>query len=109
MQSTHYFTVYIFLLFTSLFFFKMSLNLKSSMRATLKFFANADVSFVLDYGTFLVCADGRYISNGYCVKCKGHCKNDEHCNKLTGECDSGCASQWTGSFCDRTYTCIHIF
>lgn len=104
MQSKHYFTVYIILLFTNK---KNSLNFKSFMRTT--FFANAAVSFVLDYGAFLVCADGRYISNGYCVKCKGHCKNDEHCNKLTGECDSGCATQWTGTFCDRTYMCIHIF
>lgn len=46
----------------------------------------------------IVCADGKYISNGTCVSCVGHCKNDI-CDKMTGKCPKGCKNSWTGEFC----------
>eukprot|EP00105_Crassostrea_gigas_P032687 XP_011455797.2 PREDICTED: receptor-type tyrosine-protein phosphatase alpha-like [Crassostrea gigas] len=49
----------------------------------------------------ILCSDREYISNRRCVSCKGHCKNGAPCNKLTGQCDSGCDTQWTGLFCER--------
>lgn len=30
-----------------------------------------------------------------------------YCNKLTGRCDEGCDTQWTGDFCERKYTTIY--
>lgn len=30
-----------------------------------------------------------------------------YCNKLTGRCDDGCDTQWTGDFCERKYTTIY--
>lgn len=47
-----------------------------------------------------MCDDGEYITNKICVDCPGHCKDGAPCNKLTGMCDSGCANQWTGTFCN---------
>lgn len=47
-----------------------------------------------------MCDDGEYIANKICVDCPGHCKDGAPCNKLTGMCDSGCANQWTGTFCN---------
>lgn len=43
------------------------------------------------------------------MNCKGHCIHSEHCNKLTGGCDNGCATQWTGNFCDRKYTRLFTY
>lgn len=50
-----------------------------------------------------VCPNGNFISNKSCVDCPGHCKDGEHCNKLTGMCDNGCANHWNGTFCDSMY------
>ena len=52
---------------------------------------------------FSACDDGKYIHNRMCVQCPGHCKNGEPCNKLTGRCDHGCDTHWTGDFCQRMY------
>lgn len=51
-----------------------------------------------------MCEDGQYISNRQCMGCRGHFKDGASCNKLTGRCDVGCDTQWTGLFCERKYT-----
>ncbi|XP_052695683.1 multiple epidermal growth factor-like domains protein 11 [Crassostrea angulata] len=48
----------------------------------------------------IVCPNGTFILNKSCVDCPGHCKDGEHCNKLTGMCDNGCANHWNGTFCN---------
>lgn len=30
-----------------------------------------------------------------------------YCDKLTGRCNEGCDTQWTGDFCERKYTTIY--
>ncbi|XP_062599879.1 multiple epidermal growth factor-like domains protein 10 [Saccostrea cucullata] len=68
-------------------------------------------------GTCLGCVPGwmgKYCrtpcaSGSYGLECKhqcaGHCRDDGTCNSVTGNCDKGCASGWTGSLCDE---CKHF-
>lgn len=60
--------------------------------------------FYFNYSVFFIssdCANGQYIVNRQCLRCKGHCKIGTYCNKLTGRCDDGCEAQWSGEFCER--------
>lgn len=46
------------------------------------------------------CSEGWYGEN--CTeRCVGHCQYGKTCNKVTGQCDSGCKSGWTGYMCDK--------
>nr|XP_022307521.1 uncharacterized protein LOC111113519 [Crassostrea virginica] len=53
------------------------------------------------------CQDERY---GFDCKqqCSGHCRDNDPCNKVTGQCDGGCAHGWYGQHCD--HRCVgHCF
>lgn len=34
-------------------------------------------------------------------ECVGYCRDNNLCNHVTGLCDNGCASGWTGYMCDE--------
>ena len=34
-------------------------------------------------------------------QCSGHCRNNDPCNKVTGQCDGGCAHGWYGQHCEH--------
>lgn len=34
-------------------------------------------------------------------RCAGHCKDNDTCDRLTGQCAGGCDAGWTGSLCNR--------
>eukprot|EP00105_Crassostrea_gigas_P040326 XP_019924474.1 PREDICTED: protein draper-like [Crassostrea gigas] len=34
-------------------------------------------------------------------RCAGHCKDNDTCNYVTGQCDRGCDAGWTQSDCDK--------
>lgn len=36
-------------------------------------------------------------------QCVGHCRDNNTCNHVTGQCDGGCDAGWTGSFCNKGY------
>lgn len=46
------------------------------------------------------CGEGWYGVN-CSQQCKGHCKDNAACNHMTGQCDKGCDSGWTGNLCDE--------
>lgn len=33
--------------------------------------------------------------------CSGNCKDNKTCNHVTGQCDEGCTTGWTGAMCDK--------
>lgn len=41
----------------------------------------------------------------YCEKCSqlctGNCKDNKTCNHVTGQCDEGCTTGWTGAMCGK--------
>lgn len=41
-------------------------------------------------------------------RCAGHCKDNDTCNHVTGQCDRGCDAGWTQSDCDngRIILCV---
>lgn len=46
------------------------------------------------------CIEGRYGSK--CLQqCPGHCRDNVTCNQVTGQCDGGCDTGWTGALCDK--------
>lgn len=49
------------------------------------------------------CEEGRYGVN-CSQRCLGHCKEDASCNHVTGRCDGGCDTGWTGNLCERGCT-----
>lgn len=50
------------------------------------------------------CGEGWYGVN--CSQhCGGHCKDNMKCNHVTGQCDEGCATGWTGTTCSKGKTC----
>lgn len=52
------------------------------------------------------CVDGRYGQN--CLNtCTSHCKYNNVCNHLTGQCEGGCDVGWTGSFCEKA--CVQSY
>lgn len=34
-------------------------------------------------------------------RCAGHCKDGTTCNHVTGQCNEGCDTGWTGFMCDK--------
>lgn len=34
-------------------------------------------------------------------RCAGHCKDNDTCDHVTGQCAGGCDAGWTGSLCNR--------
>lgn len=34
-------------------------------------------------------------------RCAGHCKDGTTCNHVTGQCNEGCDTGWTGYMCDK--------
>nr|XP_022305773.1 multiple epidermal growth factor-like domains protein 10 [Crassostrea virginica] len=34
-------------------------------------------------------------------QCSGHCRDDDVCNHVTGQCDGGCAAGWREALCDK--------
>nr|XP_022307519.1 tenascin-like [Crassostrea virginica] len=34
-------------------------------------------------------------------QCSGHCRDNDPCNKVTGQCDKGCAHGWYGQHCEH--------
>ena len=34
-------------------------------------------------------------------QCSGHCRNNDPCNKVIGQCDGGCAHGWYGQRCEH--------
>nr|XP_022311771.1 multiple epidermal growth factor-like domains protein 10 isoform X1 [Crassostrea virginica] len=34
-------------------------------------------------------------------QCSGHCRNNDPCNKVTGQCDGGCPYGWYGQHCEH--------
>ena len=34
-------------------------------------------------------------------QCSGHCRDNVPCNKVTGQCDKGCAYGWYGQHCEH--------
>lgn len=34
-------------------------------------------------------------------RCVGHCKDNDSCNHVTGQCDGGCDAGWTQSACNK--------
>lgn len=34
-------------------------------------------------------------------RCAGHCRDNDTCNRVTGQCDKGCDAGWTGYPCNR--------
>ena len=34
-------------------------------------------------------------------QCSGHCRDNDPCNKVTGQCDEGCAHGWYGQHCEH--------
>nr|XP_022311776.1 multiple epidermal growth factor-like domains protein 10 isoform X2 [Crassostrea virginica] len=34
-------------------------------------------------------------------QCSGHCRNNDPCNKVIGQCDGGCAHGWYGKYCEH--------
>lgn len=49
---------------------------------------------------FLACRKGWYGVN-CSQQCAGQCRDNTTCNHVTGHCERGCASGWTGIFCNR--------
>lgn len=44
------------------------------------------------------CTNGWYSVN--CSRqCSGHCRENIPCNHVTGHCDKGCDTGWTGTLC----------
>ena len=39
-------------------------------------------------------------------QCSGHCRDDDVCDHVTGQCDGGCAAGWRGALCDKG---IHVY
>lgn len=37
------------------------------------------------------------------ANCQGHCRNGTTCNHVTGLCDKGCDTGWTGVQCDKGF------
>ncbi|XP_062579423.1 uncharacterized protein LOC134241370 [Saccostrea cucullata] len=33
--------------------------------------------------------------------CAGHCRGNQPCNHVTGQCEAGCANGWMGKLCDE--------
>ena len=60
------------------------------------------VSFFL----FLDCSSGTYGSA--CKPC-GQCKNDVVCDRVSGQCPSGCEVGWSGTRCDQGNLFIYLF
>lgn len=34
-------------------------------------------------------------------QCEGHCRDNNTCNHVTGQCDRGCDAGWTGMMCNQ--------
>lgn len=48
----------------------------------------------------LECDDSTYGSN--CIYSCGHCQDEVPCDKKTGKCPSGCASDYEGIYCSKS-------
>lgn len=42
-------------------------------------------------------------------QCVGHCKDNTSCNSVTGQCDGGCDTGWTGFHCNKGNKPVLLF